>query len=667
MNYPYLLFITIVVFGVIQLLGALVLLFFPESKKLGSDYYVFVRNVIGMLAGAFIVAAVHTSLNTIMTGALFVGILWVVFSGRSNIGLKLNWIAMIEKRGFLSSLTLLGLLIVSFLLIAIIWHNDSEFQMHHFDDSFYAFTAEKLRTLGYETFGPSYPTMKTVPILPYHYFDLWLAVLVKHLSGVQMIVAYSVILKALVYSTAAHGMMVLAKIFSNRVLPILISLSALFIAPILLDYSPVIQNAMIAGNVKLACVAMFLVWSFILAIKGCKGWYFPLLVLPIVTISCAPILLPALLTTTLVLKLRSGFRGAWWHEFVAVIGVTIYVAGFYALNEGQGSLSGTIHDKLLTYYNLDFFLTQTYRLTASYILYLPYFVPTVLLFLFSKKLSFSSMRMWLKLKPELPLLLLFCIFFGFLIVFLFYPFAGVDSLQLNLQTVGLSLAILTPITWLIAGNHLPSKTLRRVNNAFGVIVLFYSVWVFYSSRSHYSCQPIKGLSEEYLAEINQVANATPDQVILGVKYECDGQLFVDGLPSSRTELLNGWGHASFAFMDKFFYWTSLNTTLDLYSGVTVEQFDFSNDKDRYDYFWIQKAKKESLKAPFTQFHKSYKARNPDASIEETQLAFIDSAQARFLIKRKDCKLPDLLEQRVEKVIPKAGNMEFLTINPVGKE
>lgn len=662
MNYPFLLLATIIAFAVIQLFGSLILLFFPVNKKFGSDYHVFVRNIIGMLIVAFIVAASQTSFNTIMTGLPLVGFLWAAFGGVENPRAQFNWSVLVDKNVLVSLLTLLGMLVASFGLIVLIWFDESGFQIHHFDDSFYAFSAEKLRTLGHETFGPSYPTMKTVPILPYHYFDLWLAVFIKKLSGVQMVVAYSVILKALVFSTAAHGILVLAKHFSTRVAPILTSLSALFLAPVLLDYSPVIQNAMIAGSVKFACVATFLIWSFVLAFKHSQGWYYPLLFLPVVTISCAPVLLPALLFTLVLLKLKEGSLRTWWRGPLAVILVTVYVAGFYAVNEGQGSLEGTIQDKILVYYNWGFLLTQAYRLLISYILYLPYFVPIVLLFLFSRKLGFSRVRMWLKANPQLPLFLFFSVLFGFLIVFAFYPFAGVDSLQLNLQTTGLSLAILTPITWLVTGNHISSKTLRGVNHLFGLIVLVYSVWIFYASRSHYIRNPIKGLSEEYLAEINQIGMKDHDQVVLGVKYECDNQLFVDGLPSSRTELLNGWGYVSFAFMDKFFYWTSLNTTLDLYSEVNAEQFDFSNDKDRYDYFWIQKARKESLKAPFTQFYNSYKARNPDATIKETQLAFIDSAQARYLIKRKDCKLPDLLLQRVERVIPNSGNMEFLLLN-----
>lgn len=644
---------TILVSAIITLVGAAISLFFRPKIHRDPVFTLFEYLMLGTLGTVSGYAIYCTAGRSVMLGLPLLGFAWWSVK---RFGFKeqptTSEITTPRVREYVKPVMVLAVII----LVLSVWasqlyRSGLGYNLLHFDEVFYSWTAAKMKYFGFETRFPLFPG-STYSNAPYHYFDLWLSSVFAETFKLDSLYAYSLNTRVFVFAQTIFGMIALARAYVKSPWIIFLSLSALLLAPVMLDYEVVRQNASILGHIKFAIVSCVYIWSFYLKKQRTEFWFFPLLILPIINIAVAPILLTALCLFFILKMLVNGSSKAAFLGLFQTVLVAMYIAAFYATGSNYESLPLSLHEKYLIYFNVDYFLHMVYGFTARYSMYTPYLIPVFLIALVS--LFRKNERMWIRLKTFLDvdelLLLVLMIIVGYPIGFLFYPVAGENASQMVVITILLPMSIII-ITTLLSAYNSSKRLMRRMISLHMFVIFIYSTFIFHSSREAFVKSPLELRSESYLEKLASELEHRNPEILLGGLYHCENEILPNGKASSRSELMNGYWFTPFAHLHNFMYVTSLNTDYDAYSEFDASSFDMAVEKDRHLYFWILKTKSQNLNAPFTRYWKKLKANgSTDTELNWVRRKFLLDAKVDFLVWSNDCQLPEELMNLTDTVL-----------------
>lgn len=646
---PYMLVYSALLLLGFLLAGHLVLMAVRQPLEKDGFYALFSRAVIGFLVSTTGYAMVVTSGNTVLWGLALVGALWLAMRRRAAVeAVPLESGTEERPPALLQPLLIFMGMLVGFVVLHSLLHFHTPLNnIQHFDDVYYAWLTSKMELFGVESDDPLFAGPHSFPAMPYHYADLWMAGLISTLFPVSKLIAYSVIAKSLIYAMAIFGFLALARTFTRSAIVQMLSLSALLVAPVLLDYSHVLENGCNLGQPKNALTSLFFIWMLYLHQKQSAVWFIPLLVLPVINIAFAPIVLPTLLA----LAAYQWFRRKNGKGSVIMAGCTLAITAlvfcFYTLQPKLVEDPFSVYEDLLIFYDLTYLADMTYRIVANYAMYVPYLIPVMLFAVWKLRKGASCELTALLLRHEtIMAYTAISIVIGWAMAFLFWPVAGENASQMNTNSNFMLVGLLVVVALLATYQELRDRRHRMMLTLFMGVVFTYSVAVYAESRGNFLFNPASQRSVTYINEVTGHFGQTEANVLGGI-FRCEGEFHQQGKSGSRSELMNGYWFTPFVSGIDFLYATSLNTLTSTYEDFDPQTLDFSLEEDRRYYWWIKKTEKTLRRAAFTHFHRQYAEENPGANMEASQLAFAKAQGLGFVVTSGNCPLPEVFIPAVD--------------------
>lgn len=602
----------------------------------------FARAVVGFLTITAMYAVVITSGNTVLWGLVLVGGLWLAVRRLSATVAP----SMTSDLGGKPSIQVGPLLILLVILSGfVLLHGLMQFRtplnnIQHFDEVYYAWLTSKMDLFGMESDDPLFAGPHSFPAMPYHYADLWLAGLVTKLAGVSNIIAYAVVVKSLFHALSVFGFLTLARTYTRNQAVLLFSLAATIVAPVLLDYSYVLQNACNLGQAKSSMASLFFIWTLLLHRKETPRWYMPLLVLPVINIAFAPVVLPALLALAAYLRIRRKDRKDAAVLTGCSLAVGVFIFTFYALQPKLVQDPFSLYDDLLIFIDLRYLADMTYQFLANYAMFVPYLLP-LLLFVAWKlhRKESDQMTALLHRYEAIIAYTAFSIVIGWAMAFLFWPLAGENASQMNTNSNFMLVSLLVVVALLAVYEQLELRWHRALLTLFMGVIFTYSIGIYATSRQNFLFNPASKRSAEYIMQVTRHFENNRAS-ILGGMFSCSNEFHQQGKAGSRSELMNGYWFTPFASSLDFLYITSLNTLTSTYEDFDHSTLDFALERDRNYYWWVKKTEKSLRRAAFTHFHAAYAPEHPHATKEDVQLAFAQAQGLGYLVTSGQCPLPE---------------------------
>jgi len=634
-------------YGVLLLMGCLavghgVLWGVRQPKGYDGFYALFIRAVVGFLAVTAVYAAVITSGNTVLWGVILVGVLWLAVRRRwITQTLHAEPVAEPSPGPLAVPLLILLVILAGFLLLhGLLQFHTPLHNIQHFDEVYYAWLTSKMELFGVESDDPLFAGPHSFPAMPYHYADLWLAALVAKLASVSNLIAYAVIVKSLFHALSVFGFLTLARTYTRNRAMLLFSLSAVIVAPVLLDYSHIVQNACNLGQVKGSIASLFFIWTLYLHRKESTFWFFPLLVLPVINIAFAPVVLPSMLALAAYIYIRRKDRKKTAIMAGGSLAVGAFIFAFYALQPKLVKDPFSLYDDLLVFIDLRYLADMTYQFAVNYAMFVPYLLP-LLLFVAWKLHRKESDRLTALLHRHETIIAYtaFSMVTGWAMAFLFWPLAGENASQMNTNSNFMLVPLLVVVALLAVYEQLEPTWHRMLLTLFMGVIFTYSIGVYAKSRQHFLFNPASQRSTEYIMQVTRHFDQSGADV-LGGTVKCPDEFHQQGKAGSRSELMNGYWFTPFVSSMDFLYVTSLNTLTSTYEDFDHSTLDFALERDRKYYWWVKKTEKSLRRAAFTHFHMAYIQQHPQATEVDVQLAFAQAHGLGYLVTSGQCPLPE---------------------------
>lgn len=654
MNYIILSFYVLISLISFYSVGSVLMWLFKIAPLKETYFDTFIRSLLGVLTLVFFFAAIKTNGNTIHLGFFILGALYLFYRKRNaNYADRGELLNIFHFRKNARSLLLLLVLGLAFFLIYACFYFEKPFDnIFHFDEVFYSFLSSKLGLYGIESSSTIHELNYAAS--PYHYTELWLSNLLSWGFNINPLLTFSLIIRTVLTSLLSISMLSLAKQFtSNKIIGVL-AVFSIFIAPIMLDYSHVIQRASNAYHVKSIFAALFYVWFSILVLNRSNFWFFPLLLLPVINIAYTPVVFTTLSFYAIIIWIRKKSLRAFLNMYVPVFIMSIFIAGFYFLQPHTKDSEALFSFKdIVSYYDLKFLVIDTIKHVKNYLMYSMYFLPFLILiiYLFLKdklRYKFIIFRVY-----PLFIYLVIAMIIGNIMQFLFYPFAGANAGQLNGINYVPLMNIIAFISLLIVFKEIQKrkKMLRRTLIFFVLFLFTYNLAVFFLTIKNSIDNPINKRSSKYITEVINYFKTKKVGYLGGFimpfnELDNNGHDFKD-FSQTGGELSSGYWLTPYSTLVDFLY--VINIPINNYVDFKDVDFEINNYEDRDKSFFRKKAKIEILNSPFYVFSRDFQKRNGKVSLDILQYEFIKKYKIEYLTVSEGVVIPDIFSSTIDTI------------------
>lgn len=453
---------------VLYLVGTVISALFKNEEQSEPFYDTFVSLVVGFLAVTTIYAIVKTCGNTVQLAVLLLGVLYLMQN-------------KITKPVFRFSLMGVGIAcacsLFFFCFHGYFYYAQLVDNIPHFDNCVYAYNSYINAVNGIETTGVYLEGMAKAT--PYHYIEGWLTALIASVFGVNYLETYSICLICILSSIVVVGIISLAKTYTDNPFVVVLACCTIFLSAVLLDYSPIKQAMAMGENLKNLISAVFLI-GFIISLRKDSANVLWLLCLPIANAALAPITMSTVFIYSFVLFYVDRNKKKMVADIVSILSISLFIALFYFFQ--KNNFPAQTHDARLlsdlwSSYSVGLFGHLMYRTIVNYVVYIPYFLPLIVLF-FVKRTSFS---LCLKSNWRELSLLVISVICGLICHFLYYPIDNYDSGQLDINFTMILMDIVVLVSLIYVFCQLTQKVSLTFYFSFWIIVSMYNIWVFEES------------------------------------------------------------------------------------------------------------------------------------------------------------------------------------------
>ena len=654
MFHTHILAIGILLFSIISSysIGALVIWGCNKQSKNSLLYDTYIKIIIGVLTITLVYSGLKTGGNTIHTGFIITAILYwwqYIYKKKKKDTHQISFsIYFFQNWKYILILFIVSMVWYSF--YSSMYYSGPCHTILHFDEVYYSFLSSKFGIWGVETDAPLYEG-HTTGASPYHYIELWLTNALSSLFSVNPLLAISVLVKSFFSGVLVLGMFALTQLFTKNVILYILAFFSITIGAIVLDYSPAIQMATNAHQVKMLIVALFFIWFIILHHQNRYSWFYPLLLLPFINIATLPVIASSLCFYSFILFLKHKKKQA-YHIIVPTIVTAMFVALFYGFQSTPQSapIYGTapsLYERFLPFYSFHIFVYDTIKYIKHYLLYAPYFLPIIAL---SVYYYIQNKTQFLKLWNSHKFLILFfsiTVICGYILSFLMYPIVRYDNMQLITLTSTVLLNIFVFLSFLYVFSELQNNSFYKT-----AVILFigatmlYNIYVFYSTKRYVCRHPESERSKSYITNVSNYFSEHTCSVY-GARLQDTSEFSNKDKASTRSELINAYWFSPLSTQIDFLYTTSLNTTYTVQSDAI--QLPLTNPEKRLDLFWEQNTPKTLAQAPFSVFAHSYLMKNAHTTIDTLQYLFVKKHMLNYLVLSKPAKLPDIFLPMVDTI------------------
>lgn len=451
-------------------IGTIIISPFREENR-DSFYDTFLCLIVGFIALATVYAIVKTGGNTIQLGFLALGFFYIV----RNV-LKKNIKRPVLKVSFAGVMTTCGIGLFFFIYYGLFYYNTPINNILNFDEYVYAFNGYNNQFYGVETSGIYLDGMSRAT--PYHYIEGWLCAFIANIFQLNYFETFSVCLRCVFSSIVVIGLISYARLYTDKLVVIFLACFTIFLSAVLLDYSPIRQNMAIGGNCKDLISGMFLI-GYIISLKKDEVNYLWLLCLPIANVALTPVIMSSLFIFAFFQYFKKKDKKELFGNLLIIIVLSIFIASFYFMQHStfpKKSTDSNIISTLFSSYSIKDFLYMAYRTSINYAMYLPYFIPLIILLIVKRKLL-----EFIKTHGQLIVLLIISAICGLLCHYMYYPIDNYDSGQLDTLVNMTIMDLMVLTSFLFVFSCFEHKISNSIIYVFMVIVSAYNVWVFTES------------------------------------------------------------------------------------------------------------------------------------------------------------------------------------------
>lgn len=336
----------------LYVVGSIALWITRTKPQIDAFCDIFFRLILGLIVSTTIYASVITCFNTIQLGFIIIAICCIVYKSKAGYICKypIGEIFYLSKTHILCFSVVLLSAIICFLFVGWGFYDSPWNRDIHSDYYFYSALGELMVERGTETttvFNDLVVKMDLVPT-PYHYVEIWLAMLISLVFKINVSELLFVVVYAILCSIYVIGLISIVRTFCTKVLMQFLAVLALAFVPIaffnyevatplqIIDfstYSPITDT-------KTLIVALFLLFSLLIYLKNKQFFVLSLLCLPIVNIAMAPSIFPAI---GIMLLYRIVFEKEKKTEFINLLVSIIFACGimaFYFLQSANTEVLG---------------------------------------------------------------------------------------------------------------------------------------------------------------------------------------------------------------------------------------------------------------------------------------------------------------------------------------
>ncbi|TVR78493.1 MAG: hypothetical protein EA412_08640 [Chitinophagaceae bacterium] len=504
--------------------NALFMIFHEKKPERDAFFSCFSKLIYGLIALIFVLSVFYTGGNTIHL--LFIPLfLLAVYQKTNGFSKKpaINFESFLPKNKLGNTdFKTPGYL---FLVVLFIWtvqalsfYNTPLNNFPHGDYMHYALYVNNLISPGIETttnlLNPMLPEeqMNTVP---YHYFELWLAVPGIVYFGIPALESMYIYSHSILAIVLAVGLIAIVRTLKGHLFFQIVAPLFIFAHGFPLTFIVPQIEAFVYGmgfNIKALTTSLFFLWFVLLALNSSRFIYLPLLMLPIINIANMPAVFSAMVLTGLFYFLRKKRQNTAILIFTPFI-LFLILVGFYYLNAQTQATGGFDVNTILT--GLIEQPTRILKIIIGaifciFVLYILYLVPAVTMF-FNK----SAFKKILSIPAQHGFIIVFYSFL-FFTGLLFWSLVNVipDSIQFFYMPAVMLLNILL-LVFLVSvdkNNFLFFKNplLRHSTRIFVVIFIILSVIVFDRNHSLRLADANERFSAEYVHGIIDVLNENPE-------------------------------------------------------------------------------------------------------------------------------------------------------------
>ena len=273
---------------VVYFLGAVIRMFFVHTED--DTYFAAFKNmVVGMFAIVGAVAVIRTQGNTVLWGFILVAILYLLLE-RPKIQIKTLSVKIYP-------VVIMGVIsIVFYIFQGVFFYEPPYNRVAHGDYYSYSELINYMWNNHVETstFRTNYfqnPSLWTVG--PFHYPELWLASIFYGLFNFDIIESQVVISHVIIVSILVMGMIALVRSITKDKFMLAFGIVSVFLGGVVLvNVLPqAVDYVFFCGcSPKFAILSILYVWATLLMLKHDNRFFYPLLLLPIASITLAPVI-----------------------------------------------------------------------------------------------------------------------------------------------------------------------------------------------------------------------------------------------------------------------------------------------------------------------------------------------------------------------------------------
>lgn len=650
----------IVVIGsllVFYFLGAAVSRLFRFTEPVEHFFKAFSRIILGFITVITVYALLMTQGNTIHTGIILLAIWAFVIDYRN----RKKYTGEKIKSSFFDKTQLAPLLFViatglSFFSIqSLLFYNTPINNFPHGDFTFYSMVVEYMNLNGSESTTLAMDTLYSGVLspTPYHYSELWLASLITKISGSLALETLVVAVHSIVAAILSLGMLALARFFTRSLFLQLVSVMGMFFSGILIiNFLPQADSFVFANayNPKTITVSIFFVWFALLALHNYKSFYIPLLLLPIINISLAPVTFASLSLLAVYQFFRhKKHRSQTIAMFVTTLLTAAFFAGFYMLQSGKSAGGGFQIEDIITGLKIDPLKPAKIiggAIVIVFAIYIPYFIFPLILFAGKKRKEFAER---IKATENILVYGFISVIAGLAIWGMSHPIS--DSIQFFYMPVIFLLNVFVVVLALISAETINqlSKPVRLLYSAYLTILVVISV-VLFTKSPFYKYRPVtETFGAQYVEAVVKQLSKTENPV--------KAIAFITP-PEKLKGFWSAIGNNGAATYLKFYFpcyntvsLNALSTPLDKYDAITKMRIKNILKNTAFYKYAVSKS------YPITQTQ-------PD-SISRLQYNFICDKKIRFLIIENGAEIPQIFNPATDTIIkdPVSGQ-QFLFLNPI---
>jgi hypothetical protein len=634
----FLAYIAVVIFLIVAyFLGVAIRMLFTNKDE--DPYFSTFKNLfVGMLLIVFGVAVVQTRGITILWGFLLVTIFYLLLE-RPKIH-----IPTVSIKNLYPLLVMLVITLACYMLQGMFFYDTPYSKIAQGDFYSYAEVIDYMWNTHVET-STFWSILTQDPTLnvagPFHYPELWLASIFYGLFGFGVIESQVIISHVIMVTILAMGMIALVRSITKDIWMFAFGIVSVFLGGVVLvNILPqAIDFVFFCGcSPKFAMLSILYVWSTILMLKHDDRFFYPLLLLPIASISLAPVIGIVLFCMGIFYFIRKD-KSYGLKLVGSIVLVELLIVLFYILQSNQAGVTGVpTLDILIKGHALDKLKCLKILVGTIVILvfnYGIYFLPTiVLLFTQKRKLLLEFLKEYSQFIVYVVLSLVSGLCFWVLLHPMHDSTQFFTTATLVLNNIFIIVLLVKQYTWL---EKRWEKMVMGVY--FCAIVILNVIFVPQHPFYHYYKMPY---SQDFLEKVNQqVGNQT---VYVGIIY---GNEYIS---------TNYW-HAARGYGD-----------MRMLNQQKVKAYEILMHTCNVDYSQMNTMHALRAQAFFVScpFNKYVNSVNPNYTLEDIpqlQLDFMQTNNIHYLLLNHGGVLPMTMVPYVENIfVNQVGGQQFVVLN-----